>query len=153
MWGEEEGQPEGPDAGSTALADVTFDFEVDGVDARWGVRAVTLREAVCEPFRGIIEALEGGQTPEPSSLLGKRFVLRMERGDEQRTVRGLIRQASSGEETAGAHYTLHVVPSAARVPADPAGRGGATRLALRLARGGDAAGGQRRRLGGRRAAE
>ena len=60
MWSEEDSQSHGSHPGATPLADVTFDLEVAGVDARWGIRAVTLREAVGEPFRGIIETLEGG---------------------------------------------------------------------------------------------
>ena len=69
--------------------DVRFEFEVDGLDATWGVRTVTLRETVGAPYSGIVEALADGDHPQTSSLLGKGFVLRLSRAAELRVVRGI----------------------------------------------------------------
>lgn len=62
--------------------DVDFHFEVDGVLARWGVRSVSIREAIGESYRGIVEAVVDGDEPELASLLGKKVTLRIERGPE-----------------------------------------------------------------------
>ena len=61
------------DGATSALANVSFELEIDGVQARWGVRSVALREAVSEAYSGIIEALIHGDAPQVPALLGKKL--------------------------------------------------------------------------------
>lgn len=91
--------------------DVRFELEVDGLDATWGVRTVTLRETVGAPYSGIVEALADGDQPQTSTLLGKGFVLRLSRAAEMRVVRGIIRHALVAQPVAGALYAMHIVPA------------------------------------------
>lgn len=90
---------------------VNFHFEVDGVPVHWGVRTVSIREAIGECYRATVEAVPQGDEPETASLLGRKVLLRIERGSQPRWIRGVVRQAQSVDLATHVQYSFRVVPS------------------------------------------
>lgn len=91
--------------------EVIYELDLEGVELRWGVRSLTLREGVSEPFVGILEAIAEGPAVEIALLLGCPFSLRLRHGSDQRWLRGIIRQASVSGSDTYSQYRLHLVPS------------------------------------------
>lgn len=91
--------------------DVHYHLELDGFDGRWGVEQVGMHEEIGGLYDCRIEAVLAGAFPEVRELLWLDVHLQIERGEQMRTVHGIVRHASVREHEDDARVTLEVVPA------------------------------------------
>lgn len=111
------GNPEGfsPSAGPSAGGrhdDVEFHLEVEGCDAQWGIRSVSLAEGLNRVGAATVVAVYDGHL-EARELLQKNCSLAISRTSQHRSYKGIIWHARTQEEQTGNLVaTLHIVPAA-----------------------------------------
>lgn len=91
--------------------DVEYHLEIDGVDARWGVRSVTLRERLGGLSEAVIEVRAEDGGPEVRELLDHDLRLTIERTAQQRSFRGIVRHATKHGDHGATVYRIHAVPA------------------------------------------
>lgn len=92
--------------------EVQFHLEVSGLTVRWHVLSVQFEEAIGTLYSGSIEArLSGDDHVDEEDLLSKDVYVRIERGAEQRSLRGIVRHASVGHRRENLIVHLDIAPA------------------------------------------
>ncbi|MGE0789732.1 MAG: type VI secretion system Vgr family protein [Sandaracinaceae bacterium] len=99
-------------SGGGETHDVRFHLEVQGSDLNWAVHHVSVHERLGELSSCLVEAsLPNDQAPEESELLGKDGGLVIERGEERRSFRGVIRHVDMQRGENRTSVRLDIAPA------------------------------------------
>jgi type VI secretion system secreted protein VgrG len=90
---------------------VAYHLEVDGFDAQWGVQHVELVEQISSLYECVVRAICVNSMPEVTDLLGLDVHLQIERGEQMRSVHGIVRHAAVSSLRGDSSVLLHVVPA------------------------------------------
>ncbi|MCC6876635.1 MAG: hypothetical protein IT378_20195, partial [Sandaracinaceae bacterium] len=90
--------------------DVTFELEVTGSSARWGVRELRIEEGLNQLSVCTVHARCDGH-PTVRDLLHSDVRLTIERSTQQRNFKGIVQHARVREEVDGVEVELRVVPA------------------------------------------
>lgn len=96
--------------GSSKSSKVYYHLEVDGVDARWGVRSVQLKEQLGGLYECLVQAA-CDPAPTARELLDAQVHLHIERGASSRTIHGIVRHARVDTGLEGPSAGLVIVPA------------------------------------------
>ncbi|MCA9605164.1 MAG: hypothetical protein KC619_06200 [Myxococcales bacterium] len=87
---------------------VDFELEVEGIDGQWVVQHVAVNEGLNRVPSCVVDVRHDGR-PEVSELLRVECVLRITRGEEQRSFKGIIWDAHVHEGRDWVEIQLHIV--------------------------------------------
>lgn len=90
---------------------VGYHLTLDDFDAQWGVQRVRLYEQLGGLYECTVQATVTGAAPEVAGLLGLDAHLQFERGEQMRTVHGLVKHAVVDEVHDGHVVRLNIVPA------------------------------------------
>ncbi|MBX3275957.1 MAG: type VI secretion system tip protein VgrG [Sandaracinaceae bacterium] len=102
--------PASPPGPESRRVDVEIHLEIDSLEARWGVRHVELHEEMSRLYECSVHARCDTQ-PEISDLLAKSAHVKIVRGEQMRSVHGIVRHAQVSELEDGALVELSIVPA------------------------------------------
>lgn len=93
--------------------EVQSHLQVDGEDLEWHVRSASFFDAIGALTECTVEAVvELDAAPDEEELLGKDAHLTFERGDQQRSIRGIVQHAHVMPQNEHTSVRLHIVPAA-----------------------------------------
>ena len=100
-------------AGHSVLSEVSFSFEVTGIDGGWTVSHAVVRERLCAPFEATVTVgVPSGTTP--ASLLGKPCALTLQRDALTRDFSGVVTSVDDrGVDREGRVFEVGFAPSLA----------------------------------------